>query len=80
MAKRKAKTHIPDSSKEAYECIKKGIKVYPIYKNGRWFICYEINGKVTRYDKHIQQEEINLSVCKTYIHLYQTKILKDGKV
>lgn len=79
MAKQKTKTHIPDSSNEAYECIKKGIKVYPIFKNGRWFIQYDINGKLTTYDKNIQQEEINASISKTYIHLYNTKILKDGK-
>lgn len=77
--KKKSNLLIPSSSDEAYLCIKNGIKVYPIFKNGRWFIQVDNNGKLTTIDKSIQQNEINVSMAKTYIHYAKklTNLKKD---
>ena len=41
MAKRAKITNLPDVSKQNYELIKYGVKVYPIHFRGKWWI--EIN-------------------------------------
>mgnify|MGYP003408620286 FL=1 len=68
MAKRKEITNLPDVSKQNYELIKAGVHVYPEYmkdpitKKWSWYILYSDNGKITRYNKAISSNEINISL------------------
>lgn len=71
MAKHKIIESLQDTSKQYYELIKKGYKVYPIYHKYKWWIEYEYKGEVTRFTKPISSNEINLSINKTIIHLYK---------
>ncbi len=81
MAKKQSYSHQIDCSKESYICVKKGIKVYPVFINKSWFIEVDDNGKKTRYEKAILQDEINNSIAQTYI-FYSKKIkeLENGKL
>jgi len=68
MAKRAKITNLPDVSNQNYELIKAGVKVFPEYmkdeltKKWSWYILYSDNGKVTRYNKQVSANEINLCV------------------
>ena len=68
MAKRKEIINLPDVSTQNYELIKAGVHVYPefmkdpITKKWSWYILYSDNGKITRYNKPISSNEINLCV------------------
>ena len=68
MAKRKEITNLPDVSKQNYELIKAGVKVFPEYmkdpitKKWSWYILYSDNGKITRYNKPISSNDINISL------------------
>lgn len=68
MAKRKEITNLPDVSKQNYELIKAGVKVFPEYmkdsitKKWSWYILYSDNGKVVRYNKPISSNDINISL------------------
>lgn len=73
--KKKSNSLITASSQEIYFVIKNGIKIYPIFRNYFWFIQVDNNGKITTYEKRINQKEINDSVAKTIKHFY--KLLKD---
>ena len=76
MAKRAKITNLPDVSKQNYEIIKAGVKVFPEYmkdeltKKWSWFILYSENGKVIRYNKPISSNEINLCVHLAIIDRY----------
>ncbi len=72
MAKRKEIESLPDTSKQYYELIKQGFKVYPIYDKYKWWIEYEYKGEVTRFTKQISAKEINTAIHKTIIHLHKT--------
>ena len=72
MAKRKETESLPDTSKQYYELIKQGFKVYPIYDKYKWWIEYEYKGEVTRFTKPISANEINIAIHKTIIHLHKT--------
>jgi hypothetical protein len=74
-SKKKSNSSITASSEIIYHVISNGIKIYPIYKNYFWFIQVDNNGKITTYDKRINQNEINDCVAKTIIHFY--KLLKE---
>ena len=50
-------------------CLRNGVKVYPVYKNGKWYIETMILDKKKIIDKPIQNKEIDNAVKKTYIHL-----------
>ena len=82
MAKRKEITNLPDVSNQNYLLIKAGIKVYPQYmkdpitKKWSWYILYSDNGKVTRYNKLISANEINLCVHLAILSLYKKLIEK----
>jgi len=71
MAKFKKIESLQDTSKQYYELIKQGYKVYPIYHKYKWWIEYEYKGEITRFTKPISSNEINLSINKTIIHLYK---------
>lgn len=68
MAKRNQITNLPDVSNQNYELIKAGVHVYPefmkdpITKKWSWYILYSDNGKITRYNKPISSNEINISL------------------
>ena len=68
MAKRNQIINLPDVSKQNYELIKAGVLIYPEYmkdsitKKWSWYILYSDNGKVTRYNKPISSNEINISL------------------
>ena len=82
MAKRKEITNLPDVSNQNYELIKAGVKVYPEYmkdpitKKWSWYILYSVNGKITRYNKPISSNEINLCVHLAILSLYKKLIEK----
>lgn len=82
MAKRKEITNLPDVSNQNYLLIKSGVKVYPEYikdsitKKWSWYILYSDNGKVTRYEKPISANEINLCVHLAILSLYKKLIEK----
>jgi hypothetical protein len=71
MAKRKTTTQLPDVSKQNYELIKAGVKVYPVHFRGKWFIEIENNGTIQRFEKSVTQQEINLAVHSTIIYCYK---------
>jgi hypothetical protein len=70
MAKRKEITNLPDVSKQNYEIIKAGVKVYPISHRNKWFIEIDNNGTIQRFEKAIAQNEVNLAVHKTILYCY----------
>jgi len=72
MAKRKEIESLQDTSKQYYELIKQGYKVYPVYHKYKWWIEYEYKGEVTRFTKPISSNEISISINKTIIHLHKT--------
>jgi len=82
MAKRNQITNLPDVSKQNYELIKAGIKVFPEYmkdeltKKWSWYILYSDNGKVIRYNKPVSANEINLCVHLAILDRYKKLILK----
>lgn len=82
MAKRKEITNLPDVSNQNYLLIKAGVKVFPEYmkdpitKKWSWYILYSNNGKVTRYNKPISTNEINLCVHLAILSLYKKLIEK----
>lgn len=77
MSKRKEITNLPDVSNQNYLLIKAGVKVFPQYmkdsitKRWSWYILYSNNGKVTRYEKPITSNEINLCVHLAILSLYK---------
>ena len=68
MANRAKIINLPDVSKQNYELIKAGVFVFPefmkdpITKKWSWYILYSDNGKITRYNKPITSNEINISL------------------
>ena len=68
MAKRSTITNLPDVSIQSYELIKAGVKIYPEYmkdsitKKWSWYILYNDNGNIVRYNKPISSNEINISL------------------
>lgn len=82
MAKRKEITNLPDVSNQNYELIKAGVKIYPEYmkdtitKKWSWYILYSDNGKITRYNKPISSNEINLCVHLAILDRYKKLIAK----
>jgi len=77
MAKRKEIINLPDVSKQNYELIKAGVKIYPEYmkdeltKKWSWYILYSDNGKITRYNKPVSSNEINLCVHLAILDRYK---------
>lgn len=71
MSKRAKIINLPDVSKQNYELIKAGVKVYPIHFRYKWWIEINNNGKIQRFEKAITQNEINLAVHKTILYCYE---------
>ena len=64
------KTQLSATSNQIYQVGKKGIKIYPVYSNV-WQIEVNEKGKITRFEKTIQQNEINETLAKTVIHYFE---------
>lgn len=71
--KKTSKEVIPDTSKQCYELYKLGYIFYPEYNETfkKWFICYEFKGQKTKIKKAITQKEINISLAKTILFIYE---------
>lgn len=82
MSKRAKIINLPDVSNQNYLLIKAGVKFFleymkdPITKKWSWYILYSNNGKVTRYEKPITSNEINLCVHLAILSLYKKLIEK----
>ena len=82
MAKRDKIINLPDVSKQNYELIKAGVLVYPEYmkdsitKKWSWYVCYSDNGKVTRYNKAVASNELNLCIHLAIIDRFKKLIKK----
>lgn len=62
---------VPEITKEMQFCINNGIKVYPINKNGKWFIQSDVKGNLNTFQKEVLKDEISLAMAKTYIFYYE---------
>lgn len=71
MAKRKEITNLPDVSKQNYEIIKAGVKVYPISHRNKWYIEIDNNGTIQRFEKAIAKNEVNYAMAKTILYCYE---------
>lgn len=71
MSKKKLNLSVPTINKEMQFCINNGIKVYPINKNGKWFIQSDIKGNLNTFQKEVPKDEISLAMAKTYIFYYE---------
>lgn len=61
-------------------CLRCGVKVYPISKNGKWFIEVNNNSKITTYPKEVDKNEICYYVGQTWIFWYKKlKSVSNGK-
>lgn len=82
MARKKATDkQIKADEKQIYEVGRCGIKVYPIDKNGRFFIQVDNNNRISTFDKPLKQNEINNAIALTVIHFYnKIKEAENGKL
>jgi hypothetical protein len=82
MSKRAKITNLPDVSKQNYEIIKAGIKVFPdwvqdkITKKWNWYIFYNDNGNIVRYNKPVNSNDLNLSIHLSILDRYNKLIKK----
>ena len=76
----KQKTNFcPDVNKEANFLLKRGVKVYPVFRNKQWHIEWESRGKIDRFKKPITQREINLSLALSIQYLYNKQLENENK-
>ena len=71
MAKRKEIESLPNVTNEHYYITKRGVKVYPVFYNYKWYIEIDNNGTVQRFKKAITQNEINLAIHKIILYCYK---------
>lgn len=50
-------------------CLRNGVKVYPVYKGGKWYIETMILDKKKTFDKEVQNKDIDGAMKKTYVYL-----------
>lgn len=50
-------------------CLRNGVKVYPIYKSGKWYIETMILDKKKTFDKEVQNKDIDNAIKKTYVYM-----------
>ena len=65
---------IQASPEEIYFVIKRKVFVYPVFKNGKFYIEVDNNGKVKTFEKIVSIKELNDAVAKTIKYYY--KLLK----
>jgi len=76
----KQKTNFcPEVNKEANFLLKRGVKVYPNFIKGKWYIEWESNGKIDRFKKTIMQNEINVSLALSIKYLYNKQLENEEK-
>lgn len=64
----------PEVNKEANFLHKRGVKVYPNFIKGKWYIEWDSMGKIDRFKKTIMQNEINISLAKAIQYLYKKQL------
>ena len=57
-----------DINQAMQSCHKRDIKIYPIFKDWKWYICKEEYGKKKVFDKPLQEKEVNRALEATYLH------------
>lgn len=58
-------------SEKMHQCIRNGIKVYPIWKRNQAYISVNIIGQIKVFDKPLNsKKEINEALAKTYEHYF----------
>jgi len=76
----KQKTNFcPEVNKESHFLFKRGVKVYPNFIGGKWYIEWESKGKIDRFKKSISQNEINISLAKSIQYLYKKQQENEDK-
>jgi len=74
--------NLPDVSMQNYELIKANVFLYPEYmkdeltKKWNWYICYSDKGKITRYNKAVASNELNLCIHLAIIDRFKKLIKK----
>lgn len=63
------KTVVNDGNK-SYYIFARGVKVYPIYKNGKFQIQVDNNNRLRTFEKQLSQKEINEAIAKTVNYYY----------
>jgi hypothetical protein len=51
--------------------ISRDILIYPVIKNGRWYIQVDNYGNIKTFDKPILEKDINEAIAKTIIFYYK---------
>lgn len=65
--------------KKIHFVITSGIKIYPIYKNGKFHIQVDNNNRIKTFEKQLTQREINYALAKTIDFYYdQLKQKENG--
>lgn len=74
-SKKKSSLSVPLINKEMSFCVSNGIKVYPVFKKGKWYIESDNNGKIKTFDKEVKNEDISYYMAQTYL-FYFNKLKK----
>lgn len=69
-SKKKSSLSVPLINREMSFCVANGIKVYPVFKKGKWYIESENNGKIKTFDKEVKNEDISYYMAQTYLFYY----------
>lgn len=71
MGKTKTYPILPNVTDEHYYITKRGVKVYPVFYNYKWYIEIDNNGTLQRFEKALTQNEINLAIHKIILYCYK---------
>jgi hypothetical protein len=71
MANRKLINTVKASADQIYHLISRDILIYPVIKNGRWYIQVDNYGNIKTFDKPILEKDINEAIAKTIIFYYK---------
>lgn len=62
--------YLPNVNIENRFLRQRNITVYPIFYNGKWYICINSNGKIKQFEKPLLQSEINKAIHATIKYAY----------
>jgi hypothetical protein len=77
LAKKSSSSQKTASPEQIYFVHQNGIKIYPISKNGSWYIEVNNNGRIKLFDKRVANDNLNESIALTIIFYYNK--LKEKK-
>lgn len=78
-SKKKSNLSVPLINKEMSFCVANGIKVYPIFIKGKWYIESDNNGKIKTFEKEVKNEDISYFMAQTYLFYFnKLKDLNNG--